>query len=295
MENTLVSIILPTRNREDYIERAIKSVFSQTYKNIELIVVNDKSSDGTSRIVSKIAKGNNKIAILNNETNLGLVKSLNRGIKASKGIYIARLDDDDFWCDDKKIEKQVNFLEKNKDFGLVGGGMIKVNKHGKDMGRYLFPEKDEDIRKVILLYNPFVHTSVLFRKSVFDDAGEYDEHFIFFEDWDLWLRIGKISKFYNFQEYFVCYLDHEYDNPLHYRNLGIRRNIKISIELLKKYRKDYYGFYKSFLLCFARYFYSYFPYRKEVWPLFFKLSILIFGRPLYKYSKKICKNEDKCC
>ena len=109
----LVSVILPTYNREKYIAKAIESVCRQSYKNLELIIVNDASTDATNELVDNLAKYNPKIIILRNEMNLGIVASLNKGIEVAQGKYIARLDDDDVWCDDKKIEKQVEFLEKN--------------------------------------------------------------------------------------------------------------------------------------------------------------------------------------
>jgi glycosyltransferase involved in cell wall biosynthesis len=274
MDNPLVSIILPTYNRELYIKRAIDSVLNQTYRNIELIVIDDSSSDNTFQIISEIARKDSRVIILKNKENLGLVKNLNKGIELAKGKYVARLDDDDFWSDFKKIEKQVFFLEKNKDYGLVGGGMIKIDAKNNERARCLFPEKDKDIRKIILLYNPFVHTSVVFRKDVFNKVGGYDERFLYFEDWDLWMKIGKVSKFYNFQDYFVSYLDHEYDNPSHYRNLKIRRNISLGLELRRKYRKDYPGFKRAILLCFMSYFYSFLPFKKNFQPLAFKIKKL---------------------
>ena len=90
----LVSVILPTYNRDKTIAKAIESVWRQSYKNLELIIVNDASKDATAKLVSSLAKYNPKIIILQNEINLGIVASLNKGIKAARGKYIARLDDE---------------------------------------------------------------------------------------------------------------------------------------------------------------------------------------------------------
>jgi len=278
----LVSIVLPTHNRKEYLDRAIKSVFSQSYKNIELIVVDDCSTDGTTI-------NDPRIIVVRNETNLGLAKSLNKGIKLAKGKYIARLDDDDFWCDDRKLEKQVNFLENNPEYGLVGGGVIRVDKKEKEIVRYLLIEKDEEIRKVLLVDNVFAHTTVLFRKDIWEKVDGYDENLDGLEDIDLWLKIGKISKLYNFQEFFVRYLYQ--GNTYLDQRYGKWKQLKLNIKLRKKHKDDYVGYRKGLLLSWASYFHSLIPFRKTLWPVLFGIRKLIFGHPPYKYFRNYGNNN----
>lgn len=289
MENPLVSVIIPTNNRKEYIVKAINSVLSQTFKALEIIIIDDGSTDGSDKVISEFIRNSPDIIAIKNEINLGIVVSLNKGIRAARGKYIARLDDDDVWCDNKKIEKQVDFLEKNPEYCLVGGGVIKIDKNGKEIVRYLLPEEDEDIRKKILINNVFAHTAVIFRKDIFQKVGGYDEQFIFIEDWDLWLKMGKVSKFYNLQDFFVSYLDQEYNNAHYYRNYKIRRNVKLNIELRKKYRNNYPNYNKAILFCWASYCYSFIPFKKNLWPIFSQLRRLVFGNPPYKYSKPFKK------
>jgi len=274
----LVSVILSTYNREKYIKRAIESALNQTYKNIELIIINDGSTDRTAEIISEFSKKDPRITILTNETNLGLAKSLNKGISQSRGKYIARLDDDDFWSEPRKLEKQVRFFEKNPNYILVGGGVIRIDESGKEIVRHLLPESDEDIRKSILIDNTFAHPTVVFKKSTWEKIGGYDENLYFSEDWDLWLRFGKLGKFYNFQEYFTCYLQ----GKQNISNLNIRRNLKLNIKLRKKYRKDYPNFWKAFFLGWAYYFYTFLPFGEKFRPIFLKLRKVIFGPPPYR-------------
>src|SRR3990167_10836604 len=108
VNNSLVSVILPTYNRSEYLGRAIESVLNQNYNNFELIIIDDSSTDKTSEVILKYK--DSRIRVVKNQENIGFVKSLNKGIKQANGKYIARLDDDDFWTSPDKLEKQVAFL-----------------------------------------------------------------------------------------------------------------------------------------------------------------------------------------
>jgi glycosyltransferase involved in cell wall biosynthesis len=264
----IVSIIIPAHNREKRVGRAIESVLKQTYKYFELIIINDCSNDKTLEIISRFSKRDLRIKVITNESNLGLAKSLNKAIKISRGRYIARLDDDDSWSDPGKLEKQVTFLEKKLDYVLVGGGVIRIDEQDKEVMRFYLPKEDEDIRRAILLKNPFAHSAVVFRKETWEKSGGYDETLVFSEDWDLWMRFGKLGKFYNFPEYFIYYLQSEKSMS----NLNVRRNIKINTELIKKYCSDYVGCKKSIFFCRLAYLYSFLPFNRKLWPIVFKIK-----------------------
>lgn len=294
MSMSLVSVIIPTRNRKYLISRAVNSVLAQSYQNIELIVINDASEDGTYEAIRVLSQKDSRIIIFNNETRLGLTKTLNKAIKYARGKYIARLDDEDFWCDKMKIEKQVNFLDSNKDYGLVGGGAARIDEERKEISKYLMPKKDEDIRKMILQANAFVHVAVLFRKDVFEQVGGYDIEFDGLEDWDLWLKIGKVSKFYNFPEYFVFYIGHTVKNPGYVdQTFSKIRQLKLGMKLKIKHRKNYSGFLPAFMLCFASYFYAMLPYRQTFWPVLIKLRSFMFRQSVHKYYIESYKDDKK--
>lgn len=278
----LVSIIIPTYNRGKLLKKAIESVLNQTYQNIEVVIVDDCSTDGTWEIISEYRDRDSRIVAFKNETNLGFSKNLNKGVSLAQGEYIARLDDDDFWIDPEKLKKQIEFLENNKEYVLTGGGSIWIDEKGKEILRLLMPEKDKDIRKHILSDNCFVHSTVVFRKKAWEAAGEYNERFGVDSDWGLWLELGKFGKFYNFPEYFTYYL--QWAKSI--SNFDVRRNSKIEIGLRREYRRDYPGYFKAFFLGWAYYFYSFLPFRKKWRSLLLKLRTLIFGAPPYKYFKK---------
>lgn len=277
MENILVSIIIPTHNRKELIARAVDSALCQTYKNTEIIVIDDASTDGTSNILSELKKKDSRIITLHSGINLGLAATLNKAIETAKGKYIARLDDDDFWCDKNKIEKQVDFLEKNKDYILAGGGGIKVSKTGEEIIRRVMPENDEDIKKDLLIVNTIIHVSVLFRKDIWAKAGGYDDKFDGLEDWELWLRMGNLGKFYNFPDLFACYIGHETGDLSYFDKIYKNKleRLKINIKLRKKYRNNYPNYKKAILACWAGYIYCFSPFKKNLWPILFKLKVLI--------------------
>lgn len=286
MTNTLpvVSVIITTYNREKTLGAAIESVLKQSYSNIELIIVNNGSTDGTISVIEFYAK-NHKINYIYHEEHGRYFYFLNKWISLAKGKYINILDDDDFWPDKNKIKKQVNFLEENPDYILVGGGLIGVDQNGQEIARYLLPEKDADIKKTILISDTLAHTTVLFRKDAWEKSGGYDDKGI---DWGFWLKMGKLGKFYNMQNFFTVYRGHVpgVDPGFVEKNYTSSEWLKINLKIKKKYKNDYPGYWRAVLFCWIRYFYSFLPFRmppkRQMWSLMFKVKNFI-----YKLKSKI--------
>jgi glycosyltransferase involved in cell wall biosynthesis len=267
----LVSIVLPAYNSQRYIQRAVESALKQSYKNIEVIVIDDSPNDKTANIISEIKRRDGRVIYIKNGNRLGFVKSLNEGVRAAKGEYIARLDSDDYWCDQNKLEKQVGFLENHRDYVLTGGGCISIDETGRELYKWLYLEKD--IRQTIFFDNQLIHSTVVFRKDAYELAGGYDEQLDYCEDWDLWLKMGKIGKLYNFQDYFVCYLQGSQNRS------DRRKECKVAIRLRKKYRNDYPGFRRTMLLGWIFYIYSFLPpsFRRWFLPISLKLREMILN------------------
>lgn len=206
-----VSVILPSHNGERFIERAIKSVLWQQYKDFELIIVNDGSTDSTKKIIEEFAKEDKRIFVINNLRNIGFAKSLNRGMEIARGALIARIDDDDEWICPDKLGRQVAFLDAYKEYVLLGTGIVAIDETGRELGRYLYPADDKEIRSQSLAKCCFAHSSVLFRKEIAIQCGGYDDSSDVrpLEDYDLWLRLGIRGKFANIEDYCVRYLIRE--------------------------------------------------------------------------------------
>lgn len=239
-----VNIILSVYNGEKFIAKAIRSVLNQSYKDWELLVINDGSTDSTEEIVKVYSARDPRIQYIKNEKNLGIQKSLNRGLRLAKGNYIARIDDDDEWVDPEKLEKQVVFLEQHRDYVLVGTGVIVVDESGNELFRFLNPQRDEDIRARILSRNCFTHSSVVFRKDAALRVGGYDEspRTLHSEDYDLWLKLGTVGKFANLPLYAIRFMMREDSISAKNKSLQLQRNIEIA----RKYKDKYPNYGRAY-------------------------------------------------
>lgn len=181
--NPLVSVVIPCYNDANYIEKAISSVLSQTYKNIEIIVVDDGSDELTKSVLERIK---DKFSLLIKQNNQGVVKARNEGIQKAKGDYIVNLDADDFLEPDFVL-KAVRYLEQNISCGVVSSNYSVFNKSGFDRKVYL--DENKITLKDFLLENR-ISSNALFRKKCWEEIKGYDELFVDgYEDWDFWINI----------------------------------------------------------------------------------------------------------
>ncbi|MGJ8684764.1 MAG: glycosyltransferase [Nonlabens sp.] len=183
----ILSVVIPVYNGGEYLKEAIDSVLSQTYKEFELIILNDGSTDNSEEII--LSYDDSRIVYVKHE-NIGLSKTLNKGIQLAKGVYIARMDADDV-CLPTRFEKQIEYLLKNPETVLLGGGIIRMDKDGKELA-YDIPYIGSSVIKKVLLNkgNAFKHPTVIFKKDVAIELGGYDEEInCFFEDYYLWSKM----------------------------------------------------------------------------------------------------------
>ncbi|KKQ33960.1 MAG: hypothetical protein US50_C0067G0008 [Candidatus Nomurabacteria bacterium GW2011_GWB1_37_5] len=197
-----VSILLPTYNGAQYVVESIESVIRQSFNDWELIIIDDASTDNIGNIIKEFIKNYSRIIFIQNDKNLGLAGNLNKGISISKGEYIARIDQDDIWIDSDKLKKQVEFLDKNMDCVLIGTGYKIVDENGMFIRDVKPLKDDQSIRKNILLYNPFGHSTVVFRKQPVLHLKGYNSKIKYGEDYDLWLRLGQKGSLANIED--IC-------------------------------------------------------------------------------------------
>ncbi len=200
-----ISVIMPVYNGERYIKETIESVLTQSYTDFEFIIIDDGSTDGTLDILKKI--NDNRIKVLN-QNHGGIVKALNLGIKESTGEYIIRIDADDI-CILNRFEVLVNYMDKNPQVSVCGSWASTIDEKGEFIGQLKHPPiNNQDIKKYSLLHNPFIHPSVIIRKSVIDSVGFY-KNFKHNEDYELWTRVLRVGKVHNIPEFLINYRIHQ--------------------------------------------------------------------------------------
>jgi glycosyltransferase involved in cell wall biosynthesis len=179
----LVSVVMPVFNAAGTVEEAVQSMLDQTYAHLEILVVDDGSSDGSADVVARLRDP--RVRLLRRD-HRGLVATLNDGCEQAQGEYVARLDGDDT-SRPGRIEKQVECLRAYPDVGLVGTWAEIIE--GGARGLFTPPESAQALRRYLLRDNPFVHSSVMFRRSVFREAGGYPHGLA--EDYRLWIRVAR--------------------------------------------------------------------------------------------------------
>lgn len=181
LANPKVSILMATYNRCEYLNETVKSIFEQTEKSLELVVVDDCSTDDTGLILSELKEKYFNIKTIKNVANIGLSKSLNIGLQNCDGIYIARIDDHDLWIDINKIEMQIRIMDRNK-IDFLGSGYLEGS------SSFINPLHNNAIEQQMLYRSPFCHVTMVMKKKAIDVLGGYNETLSYGEDWDLWLR-----------------------------------------------------------------------------------------------------------
>lgn len=198
----LVSVIMPAFNCELYIGEAIKSILSQTFTDYEFIIIDDGSDDLTLTIIEEFKKKDDRIKIILNKENIGLIKSLNIGLSIAKGKYIARMDGDDI-SHPTRFAKQVDFMEKHAETGILGTAYEVIDEGGKFIRSLSQPTEDEGIGWQTLFHNSFCHPSIIVRKSVLDQNNIQYEDWLYAEDYKFTSQILKYSKGANLPEFLI--------------------------------------------------------------------------------------------
>ena len=195
-----VSILMSVYNGEKTLQESLNSIYCQSYTDWELIIINDCSTDNSPDILSSAKAIFYNIKIITNSQNIGLTKSLNKGLLHCGGEYVARIDADDLWNKDK-LEKQVTFLDSNDTYGLVATNSFVIDIEGVSKSYNKLDLKfDSQLKSAMIKFNPFVHSSVLFSRRIVVKLGGYDESYKYAQDYNLWARMMTCCKFYTISE-----------------------------------------------------------------------------------------------
>ena len=199
----LVSVVVPTYNYRHYVGEAIESVLAQSHQPLEILVVDDGSTDGTQE---ELRRFNGRIRYLH-QPNRGLSAARNTGILAAAGEFIALLDADDLWAP-TKIEKQMALMD-SPEVGVVFCALNRIDvRSGAEEVKHCLPDSRGDLRRMLLHRNCMTASTVLVRRACFEKAGLFDESLRSAEDWDMWIRISRHFHFDYVPEPLITYRIH---------------------------------------------------------------------------------------
>lgn len=197
--SSFITVIMPVYNGERYLEQAIQSALGQTYRNFELIVVDDGSSDQSTKIVEQHLS-DERVVLLRNEKNMGVAASRNHALKFAKGDLITFLDQDDIWLPNK-LELQVSAIENHPDIGLLHAGHARIDTNSELLPAYRQLPPDRfgnveakiDVRDVfgeIFISNNIQPLTTMIPRKVLDEVGWFNAELPGVDDYELWLRIA---------------------------------------------------------------------------------------------------------
>lgn len=273
-----VSVIIPTYNRADTLKDTIQSVLEQTYKDYEIIIIDDGSTDNTKNVVDFFLQIDQKIKYIFQENYGYPGYSRNKGIKIATGDFIAFLDDDDIWLKDK-LSIQVPILEMNNDVGIVHGEAILFNSHGTIRETKHF--KSLPLRTdytSLFMGNHVLCLTALVRRECINKVGLFDSNLSHSQDYELWLRISRFWKILKLNEVLAMYRVHE-DNRSRQENQRLICNLHAVNNFLTIYpeTKKTIGIKNIYFRYFTIYQDLAYYYRSEEnWIKAFKWAIKIF-------------------
>lgn len=206
-QSALISVLMPVYNGAAYLEAAIWSILRQTYSNLELIVIDDGSSDNSAEIAEACARHDARV-VVRSQANGGVARALNQGLAMARGSYIARMDSDDI-SHPTRLEKQLDFLTANPAVGVLGTSIYTIDTAGARTSTGLLYTVSEPgiLRWHTFFRNPFCHPTVMMPAALLESVGGYAEQRLG-QDYDLWTRLWERTQFANLTEPLLAYRIH---------------------------------------------------------------------------------------
>jgi glycosyltransferase involved in cell wall biosynthesis len=198
-------VVVPVFNAANHLAEAIESLFAQTFRDFELVVVDDGSTDNSTDILARY-RSDPRLVLLSHRTNSGVTFAATTGCRRAQGRYIARLDADDVAHPDR-LAKQVAYLDEHRDVALLGSAAIFTDEAGREFARFAYPATHDEIRDRLETASAFVHSTVMMRRDAFESVGGYRLS-PSGEEYDLWLRLVERFRAANLADFLVRYRVH---------------------------------------------------------------------------------------
>lgn len=204
----VISVIVPVFNASRYLQAALESILNQTYKNFELIVIDDGSTDNSYQIAKSLARTDSRLHVFKNKKNLNIIATLNRGVKLTRGQYIARMDADDIALPER-LKIQLRYLRTHPETIVVGSNCYTIDQENNFIGFKRFPLSNKAIKSMIFLINPMQHPTMLINTSLLPkNFSWYNTNLVHAEDLDLLFRLAKIGRVKNLRKPLLFYRLH---------------------------------------------------------------------------------------
>lgn len=223
--DTQITVLMPVYNASLFLKEAIQSILDQTFKDFEFIIINDGSSDNSLQIIESFKDP--RIKLVNNERNLGIIKTRNKGLQLAKGKYIANMDADDISLP-TRLEKQFAFLENNPDVAILGSKLVLIDGNNYEIG--IWPEdygvvSDQDISETLPVVNCVGQPTVMMRRDVVTSIM-YNDLYIHNEDWGLWLDVLALNyRISKLPDVLLRYRQHNASTTVTTNKLGVNKKI----------------------------------------------------------------------
>ena len=225
MQTPRASVVMSVYNGEPYLRAAVDSILAQTYTDYEFIIIDDASTDATAAILDGF--DDLRIVRSRNEENIGLTRSLNKGLVIARGEYIARMDADDISLPER-LAKQVDFLDTHPEIGVLGTAVRVIDGSGNLSHIWRLPAKHALIKWRLCFSDSIAHPTVMMRREALEQVRGYDTGFMSAQDYDLWRRLSRVTHLANLQEALLLLRRHETCVTHAHRPKQLENSIRIS-------------------------------------------------------------------
>lgn len=228
-----VSVLIPVFNAGAFLVPAIESILNQSLRNLEIIAIDDGSTDNSFAILKNFARKDKRLRVHQNKKNRNIANTLNRAIKLAKGKYLARMDADDI-ASKNRLRLQIEYLKSHPTTVILGGQCQTIDIEGKVLGHKNFPTTDSKIKQSLFEFNPIQHPTIVINKKLLPDNFKfYDPTLPPAEDLDMYFRLAKYGKFANLKQYVLKYRQYlgseTFKNPVKTFGITLKvRNLAVS-------------------------------------------------------------------
>lgn len=202
-----ISVLLPVYNRPQLVRRAVSSIQAQTFRDWELIIVDDSSTDHTPAVLAEIATTEPRVRVVRSQINGGTARACNLGLGLARGGLIARLDSDDIALPER-LARQVAFLDTHPEITVLGSSALLINQAGQVYNQINYPETHQEILRQIYQRCPMLHPTLMIQRAFFEQLGPYQAELRDAQDWEILLRGMHHFQYHNLQEPLIQYRAH---------------------------------------------------------------------------------------